>query len=145
MKTLFVSYRVTDLDRSLGFYTALGYIELGRVEIGDGARLVILKFPDEPAASLELVHRPGDGPIDVGSGFDHLAIQVETLATTLETLTERRPGARTPPVPGRPARPEDVMAHGPGRVPDRVGGVAVRTSRRHHRSRLRLRQPRSVE
>lgn len=30
MKTLFVSYRVTDLDRSLGFYTALGYAELGR-------------------------------------------------------------------------------------------------------------------
>ena len=30
MKTLFVSYRVTDLDRSLGFYTALGYVELGR-------------------------------------------------------------------------------------------------------------------
>lgn len=43
MKTLFVSYRVTDLDRSLGFYTALGYAELGRVEVGDGARLVILK------------------------------------------------------------------------------------------------------
>ncbi|PWI13160.1 glyoxalase [Streptomyces sp. Act143] len=88
MKTLFVSYRVTDLARSLGFYTALGYVELGRVEVGDGARLVILKFPGEPAASLELVHRPGDAPVDVGSGFDHLAIQVETLATTLKTLTE---------------------------------------------------------
>ena len=88
MKTLFVSYRVTDLDRSLGFYTALGYDELGRVETGDGAHLVILKFPDEPAASLELVHRPGEGPVDVGSGFDHLAIQVETLAGTRETLTE---------------------------------------------------------
>jgi lactoylglutathione lyase len=87
VKTLFVSYRVTDLDRSLGFYTALGYAELGRVEAGDGAHLVILKFPDEPAASLELVHRPGAGPVDVGSGFDHLAIQVETLADTRETLT----------------------------------------------------------
>ncbi|MFG1664917.1 VOC family protein [Streptomyces sp. Y7] len=88
MKTLFVSYRVTDLDRSLGFYTTLGYAELGRVESGDGARLVILHFPNEPTASLELVHRPGDGPVDVGSGFDHLAIQVDTLTTSLETLTE---------------------------------------------------------
>ncbi|WP_053846344.1 VOC family protein [Streptomyces sp. NRRL B-24085] len=88
MKTLFVGYRVTDLDRSLGFYTALGYAELGRVETGDGARLVILKFPDEPAASLELVHRPGAGPVDVGSGFDHLAIQVDDLATALGTLNE---------------------------------------------------------
>lgn len=49
---------------------------------------MILKFPDEPAASLELVHRPGERPVDVGSGFDHLAIQVERLAPTLETLTE---------------------------------------------------------
>jgi lactoylglutathione lyase len=49
VKTLFVSYRVTDLDRSLGFYTALGYAELGRVETGDGTRLVILKFPSEAA------------------------------------------------------------------------------------------------
>ncbi len=88
MKTLFVSYRVTDLDRSLGFYTALGYAELGRVEIGDGARLVILAFPGEPAASLELVHRPADGRVDVGSGFDHLAIQVDTLTVTLKALTE---------------------------------------------------------
>ncbi|RFU88314.1 VOC family protein [Streptomyces triticagri] len=106
MKTLFVSYRVTDLDRSLDFYTALGYAELGRVEAGDGARLVILKFPGEPAASLELVHRPGDGPVDVGSGFDHLAIQVETLTTTLETLNEA--GLEAEPVqhPGGPHGPK---------------------------------------
>lgn len=100
MKTLFVSYRVTDLDRSLGFYTTLGYAELGRVEGGDGARLVILKFADEPAASLELVHRPGDGPVDVGSGFDHLTIQVEALATTLETLTEAGRGPEPLRYPG---------------------------------------------
>ncbi len=42
MRTLFVSYRVTDLERSLRFYTALGYGVLGRVEAGDGSRLVIL-------------------------------------------------------------------------------------------------------
>lgn len=35
MKTLFVAYRVTDLDCSLGFYQALGYVELGRVAGGD--------------------------------------------------------------------------------------------------------------
>ncbi|SNX56522.1 lactoylglutathione lyase [Streptomyces sp. TLI_55] len=106
MKTLFVSYRVTDLTRSLAFYTALGYAELGRVELGGGARLVLLNFPDEPAASLELVHRPDAGPVDVGTGFDHLAIQVETLATTLDTLTEA--GLRPEPLqyPGGPQGPK---------------------------------------
>lgn len=88
MKTLFVAYRVTDLGHSLDFYTTLGYVEVGRVAGGEGGGLVILKFPDEPVATLELVHRPGDGRVDVGSGFDHLAIQVDTLATTLEMLTE---------------------------------------------------------
>ncbi|GHB73544.1 lactoylglutathione lyase [Streptomyces xanthochromogenes] len=106
MKTLFVSYRVTDLDRSLGFYTALGYVELGRVEPGNGARLVILKFPEEPAASLELVHRPGEPPVDVGSGFDHLAIQVERLAVTLETLTEAGLDPEPLEHPGGPQGPK---------------------------------------
>ncbi|MFF7952998.1 VOC family protein [Streptomyces griseorubiginosus] len=87
MKTLFVSYRVTDLDRSLAFYTALGYVELGRVEAGEAGHLVILSFPDEPSASLELVHRPADGPVEVGTGFDHLAIQTDTLTDTLDHLT----------------------------------------------------------
>ncbi|ALV38014.1 VOC family protein [Streptomyces sp. CdTB01] len=106
MKTLFVSYRVTDLDRSLGFYTALGYAELGRVEAGDGARLLILKFPGEPAASLELVHRPGHDPVDVGSGFDHLAIQVESLATTLDRLSEAGLSPEPLQYPGGPHGPK---------------------------------------
>ncbi|MFI6943782.1 VOC family protein [Streptomyces sp. NPDC050418] len=106
MKTLFVSYRVTDLDRSLAFYTALGYVQLGQVEPGDGTRLVILKFPGEPAASLELVHRPAGGRVDVGSGFDHLAIQVEALPAALERLTAA--GLEPEPVqyPGGPDGPQ---------------------------------------
>ncbi|WP_436790941.1 VOC family protein [Yinghuangia sp. YIM S10712] len=106
MKTLFVAFRVTDLARSLGFYTALGYAELGRVETGDGSHLVILHFPGEPAASLELVHRPADGPVDVGSGVDHLAIQVDALAATLERLTDA--GLDPGPVqyPGGPHGPK---------------------------------------
>lgn len=106
MKTLFVSYRVTDLDRSLDFYTGLGYVVLGRIDAGEGARLVILAFPGEPAASLELVHRPADGRVDVGSGFDHLAIQVDALAAALERLTDA--GLEPGPVqyPGGPDGPK---------------------------------------
>ena len=90
MKTLFVA----DLDRSLDFYTTLGYTEVGTVALDDGDRLAILKFPDEPAATLELVHRPGGGRVDVGSGFDHLAIQVVPL------------DSRQPlPVVGKPTHP----------------------------------------
>ncbi|MDQ1015138.1 hypothetical protein QFZ43_001687 [Streptomyces afghaniensis] len=67
---------------------------------------MILKFPGEPAASLELVHRPADGRVDVGSGIDHLAIQVDTLTVTLKTLAEA--GLEPEPVqyPGGPRRPK---------------------------------------
>ncbi|MFH8491971.1 VOC family protein [Streptomyces longisporoflavus] len=106
MKTLFVSCRVTGLDRSPGFHTASGYAEPGRAEAGDGARLVLLRFAGEPAASLELVHRPGDGPVDAGSGFDHLASQVEKLATTLQTPTGAGPGPGPLQHPGSPDGPK---------------------------------------
>ncbi|MBF6412751.1 VOC family protein [Nocardia cyriacigeorgica] len=88
MKTLFVAFRVTDLTRSSDFYGALGYAELGRVDLGDGDCLAILSFPGEPAASLELVYRPGDGRVEVGNGVDHLAIQVDSMTATLARLTD---------------------------------------------------------
>jgi lactoylglutathione lyase len=106
MKTLLVAYRVADLDRSLDFYTTLGYTKVGTVALDGGDRLAILKFPDEPAATLELVHRPGGGRVDVGSGFDHLAIQVDTLAATLKRLTEA--GLEPRPVQ-HPAGPRGPM------------------------------------
>ncbi|MDQ0846897.1 hypothetical protein QFZ68_006577 [Streptomyces sp. V1I6] len=65
-----------------------------------------LKFPGEPAASLELVHRPGGGPVDVGSGFDHLAIQVATLAATVERLTDAGLDPGPLQYPGGPRGPK---------------------------------------
>jgi lactoylglutathione lyase len=106
MKTLFVAYRVTDLNRSLAFYSALGYVEVGQVAFDDGSRLAMLKFPGERVVSLELVHRPGDGRVAVGSGFDHLAIQVDALAVIVESLTEAglEPGPLQ--LPGGPDGPK---------------------------------------
>lgn len=105
-KTILVGIRVNDLDRSLEFYAALGYTELGRVPFDDGSRLVLLKFPGEAWASLELVHRPADGPAGPGAGFDHLAVQVDDLAPALESLTAAglEPGPRE--LPGGPDGPK---------------------------------------
>jgi lactoylglutathione lyase len=105
-KTILLGLRVTDLDTSLAFYTALGYKALGSVPFDDGSQLTMLKFPDEPAVSLELVHRPADGPVDVGTGFDHLAVQVDRLAGTVESLTEA--GLKPGPIelPGGPDGPK---------------------------------------
>jgi lactoylglutathione lyase len=94
MKTLHTAYRVTDLKVSLGFYTTLGYRDLGRVDLGDGNSLTMLRFPDEHVVTLELAHRPADGDVDIGTGFSHLVVQVDDIAATVEALTRAglRPG-----------------------------------------------------
>ncbi|WP_203861211.1 VOC family protein [Plantactinospora mayteni] len=86
MKTLHTAYRVSDLSASLHFYTALGYTQVGRVDLGGGASLTVLKFPEEEVVTLELVHRPDDGPVDIGTGFSHLVVQVDDLAGTVDRL-----------------------------------------------------------
>lgn len=88
MKTLHVAYRVTDMERSLGFYAALGYLEVGRVPIEDGTTLVMLRLPDDEVVTLELAYHAARGTVDVG-GFSHLVVQVEDLHATLVLLTER--------------------------------------------------------
>ena len=112
MRTLFAAYRVSDLERSLEFYSALGYRELGRVPLDGGARLAVLSFPEEPAATLELVHRPEAGAVEVG-GFDHLAIQVDDLAEALATLTGRGLVPGPAELPGGPDGPRTSWLEDP--------------------------------
>lgn len=106
MRTLHTSYRVTDLAPSLEFYAALGYEQVGRVDLGDDASLTMLKFPDEEVVTLELAHRPGDGQVDIGTGFSHLPIQVDDLAAMIDGLS--RSGIPPGPVehPGGPDGPQ---------------------------------------
>jgi lactoylglutathione lyase len=105
MKTILFAYRVSDLERSLAFYRALGYTELGTVPFEDGSSLVWLKLSDESSVSLELVHRPADGPVEIG-GFEHLAIDVGTLSTTLDRLTAAGLKPGPPEFPAGPDGPK---------------------------------------
>jgi lactoylglutathione lyase len=102
MKTLHTAYRVTDLAISLVFYRALGYQKVGRIDIGRGASLTVLKFPAEDVGTLELVHRPADGSVDIGTGFSHLVVQVDNLAASIEVLSQ---SGLKPDPPQRPAGP----------------------------------------
>ncbi len=105
MKTLHTAYRVSDLAVSVDFYSALGYEVVGRVELADRATLTMLKFPGEGIVTLELVHRPAHGRVQIGSGFSHLVVQVDELAATIAALSQR----------GLKPEPEQLPAgpHGP--------------------------------
>lgn len=87
MKTLFPAIRVTNLDASLSFYRSVGYDVVGTVVVDVGTRLVMLALPEEAEVSLELVHRPADGPVSP-CGLDHLAVQVDDIAVARKLLID---------------------------------------------------------
>jgi lactoylglutathione lyase len=88
MRTLHVGLRVARLDRSLAFYTGLGFEVLGRVPETEFGSLTMLKLPDDEFVALELVHDAGVGRVDPG-GLNHLVVQVESMHDTVATLTAR--------------------------------------------------------
>ncbi|SEH03827.1 lactoylglutathione lyase [Nonomuraea solani] len=95
MRMLHLGLRVTDLERSLAFYTALGYAELGRVpETGFGS-LTMLKLPGDPFVSLELVHDPARPVKDIAA-VNHLVVQVDDLDATIADLAAKDVTAEPP-------------------------------------------------
>jgi catechol 2,3-dioxygenase-like lactoylglutathione lyase family enzyme len=85
MRTLHVGLRVEDLERSLGFYTSLGYEVVGTVPETEFGSLTMLKLPKDSFVSLELVHDPGAGTI-TPAGLNHFVIAVEALHDTVDRL-----------------------------------------------------------
>jgi lactoylglutathione lyase len=106
VKTLHPAFRVTDLAASLAFYDALGYREVGRVDVGGGTTLAMLQLPSEDMVTLELAHRPADGPVEIGTGFSHLAVQVDDLEAAVATLTDAGVSASPVERPGGPDGPQ---------------------------------------
>lgn len=86
MRTLHVGLRVSDLERSLEFYAAVGYLVVGAVEGTPFGTLTMLRLPDDPFVSLELVHDPDKGVVELGTGINHLVIQVASLRDAVAEL-----------------------------------------------------------
>ena len=81
--------RVTNLDRSVDFYTRLmGMQELRRRDVPDGKyTLVFLGYgPEESHTALELTYNYGVDKYDMGTQFGHLAISFPDVAAICETL-----------------------------------------------------------
>lgn len=97
MRTLHVGLRVADLERSLAFYTAVGYEVVGTVPETAFGSLTMLKLPDDEFVTLELVH--DQGTVDLGTAFNHLVIKVESLDAAIAEFAGK--GIDADP-PGRP-------------------------------------------
>jgi len=97
MRTLHFGLRVADRERSLAFYTAVGYEVVGEVpETGIG-HLTMIRLPGDEFVTIELVHDPArDAP---GAGLSHFVIKVESMRDTVDALAARGIDADAPTSP----------------------------------------------
>lgn len=98
MAVIHTCYRVGDIDRSIAFYNALGFIEVRRVPIKNEAINVFMAQPDDgDEPRLELTHNFDTDSYELGTGYGHIAITSEDLDATLSRLAERGIEPERPP------------------------------------------------
>lgn len=99
MSLIHTCYRITDVDRSVDFYRALGFEEMGRLPIRDEAINVFMGLPEDGAEPrLELTYNIGhDEPYELGTGYGHIAVTTDDLDQTLAQLSEQGIEPERPP------------------------------------------------
>ena len=106
MRILHTMLRVTDLERSLAFYTGvLGMKLLRRTDYPEGKfTLAFVGFEDEArSAAIELTHNWGVEKYEIGNAFGHIAIEVDDAHAACEKIRQRG---------GRVVREAGPMKHG---------------------------------
>ena len=78
-------YRITDIDRSVAFYNALGFEERRRLPIREEAINVFMGLPGDDDR-LELTYNFGVDSYELGTAYGHIAITVDDMDATLERL-----------------------------------------------------------
>jgi lactoylglutathione lyase len=92
MRILHTMIRVGDLDRSIRFYTeVLGMKLLRRKDYPDGKfTLAFVGYGDEAHHSvIELTYNWGVESYELGSGFGHLALEVDDVHKAAEDIRAR--------------------------------------------------------
>ena len=110
LKYLHTMIRVTDLDKTIGFFELLGLKEVKRFDSEAGRfTLVYLAAPGDEDAQVELTYNwpPQDGsPAEVydgGRNCGHLAYQVDNIYETCQRLMDAGITINRPPRDGHMA------------------------------------------
>jgi lactoylglutathione lyase len=96
---LHLGLRVADLERSLAFYTAVGYEVVGSVPETPIGHLTMLKLPDDDFVTIELVHDPARDQAAHGTGLSHVVIKVDSMDATVAELAAQGIEAERPTSP----------------------------------------------
>ncbi len=99
MSLIHTCYRILEIDRSVEFYKALGFNEIGRIPIREEAVNVFMGLPDDgPEPRLELTNNVDQSePYEIGNGYGHIAITTPDLDSTLEKLASQGIEPEKPP------------------------------------------------
>jgi lactoylglutathione lyase len=98
MALIHTCYRITDIDRSVAFYKALGFEETGRIPIRDEAINVFMNIPgDGDMPRLELTYNFGVDSYEIGTGYGHIAITTPELDARLAELAQQGIEPEKPP------------------------------------------------
>jgi lactoylglutathione lyase len=88
LELLHTCYRITDIDRSVAFYEALGFEDRRRMPIREEAINVFMGLPGDQDR-LELTYNFGVDSYDIGTGYGHIAVSVDDIDETLARLKEQ--------------------------------------------------------
>jgi len=106
MRIMHTMVRVGNLDRSIDFYTnVLGMKVLRKKDYPDGRfTLAFVGYgPESGEAVIELTHNWDTGSYDLGSGYGHIALEVEDAYRACADIKSRG---------GRVVREAGPMKHG---------------------------------
>ena len=121
--------RITDPEKSVAFYEALGFEERRRMPIRDEAINVFMGLPGD-GDRLELTYNFGVDSYELGTGYGHIAITVDDMDATLEELADPGDRARAAQVPGERGRLVHLLRARSRRLPGRADRAQREVARR---------------
>jgi lactoylglutathione lyase len=96
MELIHTCYRITDPEKSVAFYEALGFEKRRELPIRDEAINIFMGLPGDDER-LELTFNFGVDSYELGTGYGHIAVTVDELDGTLERLAGQGIEPERPP------------------------------------------------
>jgi len=90
-------YRITDPERSVAFYEALGFEKRRELPIRDEAINYFLGIPGHEQPELELTHNFGVDSYEPGTAYGHIAVTVDDMEEALSALAAKGIEPEKPP------------------------------------------------
>ena len=97
MELIHTCYRITDPERSIAFYEALGLEKRRELPIRDEAVNYFLGVPGQEQPELELTYNFGVDSYELGTAYGHIALTVDSMEATLAALAEKGIEPERPP------------------------------------------------